>query len=259
MWQNACITVALVSNNILFGMSYDNQCRIINAGQPREGSRCATDASVYINIASSLQHICVYSCATRSDCVFVNYDILNEICYLSNTPCYEYVPDEDFEVTYLMPEPPICIKWVPYTRYASSNVMTANPCNVVSAYATCAVGRAVLSTDKLLGKYHDNVHKLWYVLGDDVIEKTDDLEILDVQEGCHVAWVPYSSGNTLPARAVVGGYISGGGSADTDLYVIRGRALDYTVIGYYNPKTLRGHIGYDGPQELTDMEMLTVV
>ena len=240
-------------------MSYDNQCRVINAGQLYEGFRCATDAGVYINIASSLQHICVYSCVTRSDCVFVNYDILNGICYLSNAPCYEYVVDEYFEVTDLRPEPPICIKWVPYGRYNSSNVVTASPCNAASWYATCAVGRAVLSTDKLLGKYHDSARRLWYVLNGDVIEKTDDLEILDVQEVCHVAWVPYSSGNALPERAVVGGYISGGGSADTDLYVIRGRAFDYTIIGHYNPKTLRGHIAYSGPQEITDMEMLTVV
>ena len=222
------------------------------------------DEGAYINVTSSLHHICTHHCATHKDCLFVNYNIGKKVCSLSKTPCYEYVADEEFVVTNLGPEPLQCAKWAPYARYTTSNTVTVNPCSTHPAYITCAVGRVVHSTHKLLGKYHDNVHKLWYVADGkviDVIKGTSDVEFLDVENGCQVVWVPYSAGDSLPMRAVAGGYISGGGVADTDLYVIRGGTPGYTVVGYYNPKTLRGYVAHGGtvPQEVMQMELLTLV
>ena len=83
-------------------------------------------------------------------------------------------------------------------------------------------------------------------------------EVLTVVTGCQVGWMPYTAGDVIPKRAVVGGILASGSPSGTDsfLYVIRGQVSGSIVIGYYDSNIEIGYVELGGVQVLTEMEML---
>ena len=255
-WIQFHILLALIYTDVVAAISTGGQCSTLHTKEPHRNYRCVSQSDSYTNMIIPSRNLCTYYCITRRYCVFVNYNVLYGYCLLSTEPCYDYVPDEEFVVTNLGPEPP-CAKWVPHTQYNTANVVPMIPCDFHSSYRVCAVGRLV-TTHRLPGKYHVLMKHMVSVLDGNTIT-TGEKEILDVQDGCQVIWVSYTAGNTLPLRAVVGGYIAGRGSDDTDLYVIRTTHNGLIIDGYYNPKTNRGHYQYFGAHELSQMDMLVLL
>ena len=94
---------------------------------------------------------------------------------------------------------------------------------------------------------------------DDNTITTGKTELLDVQDDFQVTWVPYTSGDTLPFKAVMGGFITGGGNGDTNTFVIRTTINGLKIGGYYNPKTNRGYCQYHAIYKLTQMDVLVLM
>ena len=254
-WIQLHILLTLTYTNVVSAISTESQCSTLHTKEPRRDYRCVSQTDSYTNMIILSRILCTYYCITRKDCVFMNFNVLYGYCLLSTEPCQDYVPDEEFVVTNLGPEPP-CLKWVPHTQYNTSNIVPMIPCASDSSYRVCAVGR--LGTIHWLpGKYHVLMKHMVSVLDGNTVT-TGEKEILDVEDGCRVVWVPYIAGDTLQLKAVMGGYITGRGSDDTDLYLIRTTVNGFIIGGYYNPKTNRGHYEYFGAHELTQMEMLVL-
>ena len=91
---------------------------------------------------------------------------------------------------------------------------------------------------------------------DDNTVTTGKTELLDVQDGFQVTWVPYTSGDTLPFEAGMGGYITGRGNDDTNTFVIRTTINGLRIGGYYDPKTNHGYYQYHGIYKLTQMHII---
>ena len=132
-----------------------------------------------------------------------------------------------------------------------------SPCDSWSDYITCAVGRVLHSTDTLPEKYHDNTETVYSVLSGNQVN-TGQFEMLHMDKECRIFWLEYTFGDPLPFKAVVGGKLSGIGGENNNLYVIRGRFIALTVVGYYNPEVQRGYVEYRGSHELTQMDMLVL-
>ena len=133
----------------------------------------------------------------------------------------------------------LCVRWIPYTSYANATTVAVANCHSQSRYETCTVGRLVSSLNTVPGKYYDDIQTAWYVL--DGVESTNgQIEILDIQDGCQITWIPYNTCDTIPTGAVLGEYLAWKGGID--LYITRGNVYRLNIIGYYNPVDAIGHI-----------------
>ena len=223
----------------------------------RKGFRCRTDTDIFTNLTNIPHHICTHRCMTLRSCILVNYNVEQRYCSLSNELCAEYIADAGFVVAYFGSKDALCLKWVSYTLYDNANAITAPDCNPAPPLSLCALGRLVSSPDySVIGKYIVSVQGIWAVL-DGAETTVGEKEILNIQDGCGVTWVPYRSGDVLSPGAIVGGYLARNGGID--LYVIRARITDLTLFGYYNPIEALGYVAHGIVYSITSMEILVLI
>ena len=204
------------------------------------GYRCVTDSAVYTTITRIEQHICTYECVIRKECSFVSYNIEQNICHLSNDTCVVLEANQAFRVKYLgNVHRSECLQWLPPATFDSIRTVVNPLCH--DPFPTpCYVGRLLSASNILPGKYFLDPERVWTVLNGDSIS-TGTMEVLDVHTGCQVTWKPFNAGDAVPVGAVEGGYLSNSG---TNLYVMRAPFGDYTLVGYYDPKTVTGYMSY---------------
>ena len=214
-------------------------CKITGDVEQHYGFRCRTANDIFTNLTDIARHLCTNRCMMLPGCVVINYNMDTRYCLLSKDICEEYNADEKFVVTYFGSKEALCVRWIPYTSYANATTVAVANCHSQSRYETCTVGRLVSSLNTVPGKYYDDIQTAWYVL--DGVESTNgQIEILDIQDGCQITWIPYNTCDTIPTGAVLGEYLAWKGGID--LYITRGNVYRLNIIGYYNPVDAIGHI-----------------
>ena len=118
------------------------------------------------------------------------------------------------------------------------------------------MGRLTYLNNILPGKYVEHYDTVYTVLNGDK-QKDGEKEILDVDPGCPVFWVPFTAGNDIPDVAVKGGYLA---DSSTDLYVIRAvQDQTVTMFGYYDPATAKGYVALGGVREVSQMDLMILL
>ena len=121
----------------------------------------------------------------------------------------------------------------------------------------CHLGRLLYANNFLPGKYEPVSGELHSVLNGDKFE-AGNKEIMYIDPGCPVFWVPFTAGNDIPDVAVKGGYLA---DSSTDLYVMRAvySEDDLLMFGYYDPVAAVGYLTYWGAKEVTQMDLLVFI
>ena len=227
------------------------------------GYRCITANEIYRNITGVQSHICTHLCMTREECFITNYNVPGKFCLIGNDACIALQKDIDYQMRFrMMRQRGSCGKWVPHSDFAQTRHVASNECNVYGAQRPCYVGRLKSLTNTLPGKYQRRTNGpdgVWTILNGQKYT-AGTIEVLDVQSDCHVTWMSFAAGDPIPHGAVNGGYLA---SRDSKLYVMRGKVQHggsmYTVIGYYDTKTGRGYLEYEGSHVLTEMDILILI
>ena len=237
-------------DNIIYG----HICQQKHTYQELIGHRCVTDSEVYTNITGVPQHICTYECMIRIDCSIVNYNIEQNTCHLSNDACSVLERDQAFQVNYLgNVQRSECLQWIPTSALGSIGVVSNPYCHTISV--VCDIGRIVASPNVLPGTYFGDGNRVWSMFdGNAFYSETG--EILAVQAGCQVTWMPFSAGDTVPEGGVEGGFLASNGAI---LYVMRAPANQFIVFGYYDPVATIGYIPYTAIKTVTEMELLVLL
>ena len=232
-------------------------CKSVSHVGYKKGFRCKTHTDSFINITDIHDHLCTHRCITLHGCKLTNYNVEQRYCSLSNEICVDYIADDDFIVALFDSKEAFCLNWVSYTLYDDVNTIKATDCHPDPPQSTCLLGRLLSLPDySLPGKFFEDDHALWSIL-DGTETTTGEKEILNIQDGCRVIWVPYTGGDTLPTGAIVGGYLARNGG--TNLYIIRARINNLNLFGYYNPMEALGYVAHENVYSLTSMEMLVLV
>ena len=148
----------------------------------------------------------------------------------------------------------------------NANKVWSYGCQADETYPDCVVGRLRSPPYILPGKCFPHVDSTdgCFSILEGASHTSGDPEVLHVEPGCMVAWIPYDAGDPLPEGAVVGGNLVDGGTVSNDgtvstLYVIQGVAADlYNIVGYYDPTTETGHVEHSGDNPLIQMKMLVL-
>ena len=87
--------------------------------------------------------------------------------------------------------------------------------------------------------------------------KTIDYELLSVSPNCSLAWMPYTTGNTVPAAALKLGYVTGKGPT----YSIRVYRPDLNTdkFGMYAAVDKIAYYPYKGARSATEVDILIQV
>ena len=200
------------------------------------GQRCVVGNMTFVHDGLVDRRKCITDCMRRHQCQLVNYNTDESHCVLSLEACTELVPDEQYNVMLVGPRLTAeqCLGWVPITEHTLSRMISSDDCERSRTYpeTECYVGRIKSPPHIIPGKFIPRRrHVVYSVLnGSTFMDGTN--EILEVPPPCLVTWVPYSAGNVLPTRAVLGGYLEN--ETGSRLYIIKGPCRGQTLIGYYD-------------------------
>ena len=128
--------------------------------EPWIGYRCVTES--YTTISQVSQHMCTHVCIQKN-CSFINYNHEKSYCQLGLEDCQKMILDPEFTVT-VTSFPPLClpvimspcIQWVPIAEVMDGKDI---PCDLKSS--TFRVGRLVLRTDIVVGKFRSQHTNAW--------------------------------------------------------------------------------------------------
>ena len=162
------------------------------------------------------------------------------------------VADSEYEMKYFGAQGAQCLYWVP-----SDNLQLAR---AVYHDESQVVGRHMKSPDMLPGKLYVS-GDFYTVFNGNGLRETTGFEALQVNPKCHVTWIKYIAGDSLPDEAVIGGYLSANDdSPHTDLYVIKAQTLDDRIeFGYYDPRAGSGYAEQQGVHTYSQMDMLVLL
>ena len=221
--------------------------------------RCVTKNETYISYPSQSRHNCVINCSRRQDCQVVNFNSLSQICYLTDQPCMILEAD-DHHATYFKPPPDTCLRWISLGQHSPDHAIYLHPCHIPrhKIYLYCYIGRRMSPPHTLPGSVY--LYDETYTALDGNIVRTGSWEALQVTPGCPVQWIPYTAGNDIPTRSVIGGHLASGTSSN--IYIIRVKTIwnGYGIIlpGYYDPISQRAYAVFNTVLTFTEMEMLVV-
>ena len=217
------------------------------------GAGCVWDNS--ISLLAVEEHECVLRCLAHKTCKAVNYDVQNEVCVRSETPCpvVETQPNVNYQILATVPVDE-CAQWVATHDWNYPRIVKVN--QDVGGDYPLGVARLTSGGDTLPAKWPDN-HVNAFTIKSGSVTYSSTFEVLVVNEACSLRWLYYdaSSSDPLPTGAIQGGKRSDG----TPLYVALIYArVDRHVVGYYNPATRMGTCDYNGENNKQDIELLTV-
>ena len=244
-------------------ISFSKTCVTKYTNAALDGYRCIMATEMYRNVTDVRPHMCTHICMTSKDCSITIYNIPGKFCLIGKDACIALQKDTDYQVRYIsIRKRGSCIKWVSKFDFIQGNFVASTECDVNGAQRPCYVGRLKLPTNILPGKYHlgtNGPEGVWTILNGRGYT-IGNMEVLDVQYGCLVTWMPFNSGDPVPLGAVVGGYLA---SRDSKLYVMRGMVQHagnmYTVFGYYDDATEKGYLEYFGARIVMEMDILILI
>ena len=179
-----------------------SKCHLLGNIKILSGYRCFADSQVYFNISPNHPHLYRSRCLTQKQCSFVLYNIAENYCVVSNGPCLWLEPDTNYYITFIRNNAvEKCLDWVPRREVKNA---ARRPDACFSWGLQCTVGRLHIQSNILPGNVNgDGV----YTVLDGADARYGLKEFLDVQPGCKVSWVSFTSGDPVPVGAVQGGYL----------------------------------------------------
>ena len=220
------------------------------------GHRCVTETEIYIPINGFERGHCILECMRRSPCTILNYNSMKNQCLLGNGTCVSLQPDAEYQVNvFSYRKRDGCLNWV--SRADVSHPIATDACK----WKPCLLGRLVSSLNMLPGRYRVDRRNRAQVISvlDGSNYREGDIEILNIESDCQVAWMSFTAGDAIPPHAVVGGYLASSGSA---LYIIMTQVIQdgslSTMYGYYDPMASLGYIAIKNTV-YTDIQMVMLV
>ena len=237
-----------------FSGTLSSYCNILRNVHVIPRHRCFADKQVYSNITPIHHYSCRQNCITNKRCLYVQHHVVRNYCIVSNGPCLWLEPDSDYNVTFIRTKSvDNCVKWVP-----QSNLF-----NAARKHDACfsggienRIGRINIQSNILVGQ---GVDREVYTVLNGADARSTTSEWLDVQPGCKVSWIPFTSGDPIPNGAVQGGYLYNS-DIPQPIYVMGAikTGSSCTAYGYYDPGTRRGYFEYWGVNECTEMFLMII-
>ena len=213
--------------------------------QPPQGSeRCVSDTEVYIS-KTGLHQYCTWLCMRNPKCQVINFNILDSLCLIGERPCLSVENDTDF-LTIIMSTKKPCLRWVKQHDKDEDKLISVLEDNGSSH--SVSVVRCIMENNKIPGKFVSRWGEAFFSWeGNEKHCAKNQTEILIVSRECNISWLPHdsTSGDPLPAGAVIGGQLNG-----THLYVSRKYAVHVTgynaeySLGYYDSVSGLGHFPF---------------
>ena len=236
-----------------------NGCRNLHIHRDIIGYRCLPhDNSTLEQLDNMRWDRSQWHCLHNNNCTLVTYNAALMECILYADMCSNLIQaNSHIRTTILSPTPIKCIEWRQFDAPWPENLVVVNEKG--DSGANFAVGRLTSGSRTLPAKYNPQTS----FITTDGVEKvtTGKAEYLIIDPHCPYQWVTWmdTSGNDLPAGAIVGGHLENG----TPLYVVKGWLNKYGgvwVIGYYNAQTKQVYLRYDGRLfDTTTMDILVML
>ena len=231
-----------------------SKCHTHGNAKILSGYHCFSDNQRYLKIIATHQHLCRPRCLANKQCSFVQYNKADKYCMLANGPCLWLEPDTNYDITFMRTNTvEKCLDWVSLGEVTNA---ARQPDACFSRGIQCTVGRIHFQSNVLPG---NGVGKdvISVLNGGDV--RYGEKEYLDVQPGCKVSWVSFTSGDPIPDGAVQGGYLDNNGSPQP-VYVMGAisNGRNCKAYGYYNPDTERGYFEFWGVYAFTQMYLMVI-
>ena len=222
---------------------------------PLIGQRCVTDDEIYIKKTVERPQ-CMFLCLRDPNCQVINFNITGSYCLLGQRSCTSLDNDTGFVTTLMAMRKP-CLKWESDLHNGINNAVP------ITDSSSVVVVRGNKEGNKIPGKWStDRIYINYPWNGQEASPLKDQAELLIVSPKCTISWVSHdsTSGNLLPAGAVVGGHLDG-----IPLYVARKYAVFMSghsptfAAGYYDNVKGLGHFPYGGLDRVYDDAEIMVV
>ena len=213
-----------------------NGCRRIHIDREITGYRCQPHGNSTIKQLDNMRwDQCKLYCLHNNNCTLVTYDAAFMECILHANMCSNIMQaNSDVHTTILGTTPIKCLEWRQFDTPWPANLVFVN--EIGSSGLNYAVGRLTSGSRTLPARYNPQT----YFITTDGVEKVTNgtAEYLIIDPHCQYQWVTWTStsGNDLPAGAVVGGHLENG----MPLYVAKAWlniSDGIWMISYYNPET----------------------
>ena len=198
------ISIHISSISITMG----NTCIRKFSNRPLNGYHCNTE--YYANVTTIPRHRCTELCIKDPQCWMLSYNSLTDCCLMASELCItaESNPHSSMMV-FREKEVEPCVSWTSptYNPAVPRRLVENRPRQPRPA----AVARMVVGENIYIG-HEDKLNAAGYFPIDGNEEReTTNYEILSVSPSCSLAWVPYTTGTTVPAAALKIGYVTGKG------------------------------------------------
>ena len=183
-----------------------DRCELYDLAMPYGGRYCIGEGIVTPKL---LPHECRYVCLQSPTCRAYNYNLTEGTCTKFTLPCPQAFSDQVMEFV-VFSETPVnqCYEWVPYSPGGPLDKRM-----IASHSPWYVVARLQVSGNDVVSYYIMNQGHCYGTLrGTSYSTKQGGYrcELLRVVESCTIFWIPYTAGNPLPSRAVIGGVMTNG-------------------------------------------------
>ena len=229
----------------------DARCHSFDFYLPAKGRYCSTGGSA---LSDMPRHQCISICLHFKRCVAFNYDMTVDKCTFFHTPCP--LAHENSAMEYhIFTEKPAhqYSQWVPYTAGDDLNERI-----IESDGAERVVGRLKYDGNDIPGYLYEPSGRCQLGLGATRIDSSSSVpcELLYIADDCTAFWVPYTIGQPIPKKAVVGCQMTSGET----LYVVK---FDYisirTISGYCTEGALHAVSVYGAEVRSSDVMVMLLI
>lgn len=228
---------------------YSETCSTYVSNSRYRGYFCDNGDVIKSTIGKEHQ-FCVFECIRSPECAAMNYNTANSTCSLLAEPCVTTTHNDDFNFLLFRDDPDQeCTTW---SSYNSGDPL---PDRVV--IAPNPISRFVRSGNTLVGHMSIYYKTAYSVLQTGVVLEHSSWELLVIDNQCSTAWVPYTVGEPLPPKVVVGGYMANIGGT----YPVRiwGVLSNRYCQGYYALTMSEAICRYGSTETSADMEILVIL
>ena len=236
-----------------------NGCRNLYIHRDIVGYRCQPhDDTTITQLGNMGWDQCMGYCLHNSNCTLVTYDAALMACILYANMCSNMTQtNSDVRTIILSPIPRKCLEWRQFDALWPENLVIVN--EIGASGFNYAVARLTSGSRALPARYNPETS---FITTDGAEEvTTGTAEYLTIDPHCPFKWVTWTntSGNDLPAGAVMGGHLENG----TPLYVAKAWLNLWGgiwMICYYNPETGQAPVHFEGRvYDTTNMDILVIL
>ena len=231
-----------------------NRCEFYNLAMPYKGRYCTGDGTVTLKL---LPHECRYMCLQSPTYRAYNYNVTAETCTRFTSPCPQAFSDPVMEFV-VFRETPVS-QWYEWVMYSPGDPLGERMIATDSPW--CVVSRLQVNGNDVVSYFVTDSDHCWGTFGETEYSTQQGYrcERLRVVEGCTIFCVPYTAGNPLPPRAVIGGVMANGDVP----YVVKFDCIHNgkveSISGYYIEGATHAISGYYSTRYSTNMTMMVVL